>query len=141
MSGFFNKKSNKFQFLLITLIFSLLITACGAKTPPAPQTLLIGNYQIETIVLNDAEIVSVDNVTCVQNNVEVNCINVDKNVTTLLKKDSSTESASIQIRVLSPELKPAVIRFVKPGGSTCPDWAAGLFTACSCLESTINYLR
>jgi hypothetical protein len=77
----------------------------------------------------------------VQNKVEVDCKNLDKNVITLLKKDSSTESASIQIRVLSPELKPAVIRFVKPGDKMCPDWAKGLFTNCECLESTIRYMK
>ena len=128
------------MFLSSLALGSLLLTACGSPTPPAPQTLPVGNYDYETIVLNDAEIVSADHVVCIQQNVEVNCKNIDKNVMALLKKDWAG-TASIQIRVLSPDSKLAEIKFVKAGNNKCPSWAAGLFTACECLESTINYLH
>lgn len=128
------------NFYLITVIMTLLISACGAKNPPAPQTLSVGNYEIETLVLNDAEIVSSNNVVCVQHDVEVNCKNIDKSVVTILKKDKPEAQASIQIRVLSADSKLAEIKFVRAGNRKCPNWVSG-FTTCDYLESTINYLR
>ena len=123
-------------------LLSLLLSACGTSTPPAPQTLPMGDYVYGQILLNEVVISSEpENLKCTQFGKEVECSKIDPNSWAIFQKIDQTLPASFNLIYYSRDDIPAKFAMVKSGNNKCPTWAAGLFTACESYESDIHYLK
>lgn len=125
MPGFFNKKSNKFQFLLITLLlFSLLITSCAPKQFVVDQ-LPIGNWSIAMI--KAAEGTSIETIDAKIANSNGWAVITPSNANAIVKLHPTNTDITI-------------IRLVRPGKNECPSWAIGLFPGdlCEIIEKPIK---
>ncbi len=124
------------------ILTGVLITACGAATPPAPQTLPMGDFVFGQILLNDVVVTNWDkNIECHQNDIQLDCSKVDPTNWVTFKKVNSSLPASIELVYDSPNKKTAELFLIKSGDKECPPQAAGLFTACEFIASKIKYLK